>query len=55
MVPETPLESTLAIGAREHQTDAGRGGDSLDEATEAYAHLPRRKPAWYREDWLPDR
>jgi hypothetical protein len=23
------------------------------EAAEAYAHLPRRKPAKYREGWLP--
>lgn len=58
----------LAVGAREHQTDAGWGGYSVDEtalrhgvgveqettdAREAYARLPRRKPAKYRESWLP--
>jgi uncharacterized cupin superfamily protein len=60
----------LAIGAREHQTAAGWGGYTVDEtalrhgvgveqettdATEAYAHLSRRKPARYREGWLPGR
>jgi len=60
----------LAVGAREHQTGAGWGGYTVDEtalrhgvgveqetteATEAYAHLPRRKPAKYREGSLPGR
>jgi uncharacterized cupin superfamily protein len=58
----------LAIGAREHQTGPDWGGYTVDEtalrhgvgveretieAAEAYAHLPRRKPAKYREGWLP--
>jgi uncharacterized cupin superfamily protein len=58
----------LAVGAREHQTGAGWGGYTVDEtalrhgvgveqktndAMEAYAHLPRRKPAKYRKGWLP--
>jgi uncharacterized cupin superfamily protein len=60
----------LAVGAREQQTDSGWGGYTVDEtalrhgvgvdqetteATEAYANLPRRKPARYHEDWLPGR
>jgi uncharacterized cupin superfamily protein len=58
----------LAIGAREHQTGPDWGGYTVDEtalrhgvgveretieAAEAYAHLPRRKPAKYRKGWLP--
>jgi uncharacterized cupin superfamily protein len=59
----------LAVGAREHQAGDDWGGYTVDEtarrhgvsveqetndATEAYAHLPRRKPTRYREGWLPE-
>ena len=58
----------LAVGARQHADTAGWGGYTVDpvarrhgvsveqettEAREAYAHLPRREPAGYREGWLP--
>jgi uncharacterized cupin superfamily protein len=60
--------AVLAIGAREHQTDDGWGGYTVDElaqrhgagasrettdAAEAYAHLPQRGATVYREGWLP--
>jgi uncharacterized cupin superfamily protein len=60
----------LAVGAREHQTGAGWGGYTVDEAAlrhgagvdqetteaeEAYARVPEREPTRYREDWLPKR
>jgi uncharacterized cupin superfamily protein len=59
----------LAIGAREHQDGPGWGGYPVDDVAlrygvgakqetskpaEAYAGLPRRRPAQYREDWLPE-
>ena len=58
----------VAVGARAHANDpewgrypvddaAARHGASVTEATSdpstAYAHLTRRKPARYRDDWLP--
>ena len=58
----------VAVGARDRSVDnpdwggytvdqtAGRYGASVSEettvATEAYAHLRRRQPARYRDDWL---
>jgi uncharacterized cupin superfamily protein len=60
--------AVLAIGAREHQDDAGWGGYTVDETAlrhgagveretsdvrEAYAGLPRREPTAFREGWLP--
>jgi uncharacterized cupin superfamily protein len=57
----------LAIGAREHQDDAGWGGYAVDEtaashgvgveretadAGQAYAGQPRRQPTAYRRGWL---
>lgn len=59
----------LAVGARDRSTGPGWGGYTVDaaalrhgagvergtdDATEAYAGLRRRKPARYREEWLPD-
>ncbi len=59
----------LAIGAREHQEGEGWGGYKVDavairhgagverethDAREAYARFPDRKPAPYREGWLPE-
>ena len=58
----------LAIGAREHQDSEEWGAYPLDEtalkhgagakqetnkAEEAYAHVTPRRPAEYREGWLP--
>jgi uncharacterized cupin superfamily protein len=51
----------VAIGAREHSYPvddaAARRGASVTEETseppKAYAHLTRRQPARYRDDWLP--
>jgi len=58
----------FALGARAHRGTPGWGGYPVDElalrhgagvAEEtndpalAYAHLPAREPAAYREDWLP--
>jgi uncharacterized cupin superfamily protein len=58
----------LAVGAREHQAGAFRGGYTVDEAAlrhragvdqettqpeEAYARLPKREPTRYSEGWLP--
>jgi uncharacterized cupin superfamily protein len=60
----------LAVGAREHQTGAGWGGYTVDEAAlrhgagvdqetteaqEAYARVPQREPTRHREGWLPKR
>jgi uncharacterized cupin superfamily protein len=60
--------AVLAIGAREHQTGAGWGGYTVDEAAlrhgagveretteakEAYARLPTREPTRYRDGWPP--
>jgi uncharacterized cupin superfamily protein len=60
--------AVLAVGAREHQENAGWGGYTVDEtalrhgagvdqetteAKEAYARLPVREPTGYREGWLP--
>ena len=59
----------LAVGAREHQHGEGWGGYAVDELAlrhdagveepttdpfVAYARVPHRKPARYREGWLPD-
>ena len=59
----------VAVGAREHDGKPDWGGYTVDEAagrhgasvttdttepTEAYAHLTRRRPARYRDGWLPD-
>jgi uncharacterized cupin superfamily protein len=59
----------LAVGARDRSTGPDWGGYNVDEAAlrhgagveqettdpeEAYAGLTRRKPARYREGWLPD-
>jgi uncharacterized cupin superfamily protein len=59
----------IAIGARQHQDGpdwggypvneaAARHGASADDETNdsklAYAHVPRREPTRYRDDWLPD-
>ena len=59
----------VAVGAREHSTGEDWGGYTVDEAAlrhragveqettvpaEAYAGLERRRPARYREGWLPD-
>ena len=58
----------LAVGAREHQEGSGWGGYPYSEvamkhdasaeeettsAQVAYARFPQRKPAEFREDWLP--
>ena len=58
----------LAVGARDRSTGPGWGGYTVYEAAlrhgagveratndpdEAYAPFPRRKPARYREGWLP--
>ncbi|HEX7256074.1 MAG TPA: cupin domain-containing protein [Gaiellaceae bacterium] len=60
--------AVLAVGAREHQDEAGWGGYTVDEAAlrhgagvdretteaeKAYAGLPHRGPTRYREGWLP--
>jgi uncharacterized cupin superfamily protein len=59
----------LAVGAREHQSGAGWGGYTVEEAAlrhgagveqdttdvdEAYARSPNREPTEYREGWLSD-
>jgi uncharacterized cupin superfamily protein len=59
----------LAVGARDRSTGPDWGGYTVDpiaaahgvgvaedttDAEQAYAHLRRRKPARYREDWLPE-
>jgi uncharacterized cupin superfamily protein len=59
----------VAVGAREEYPETGWGGYTVDEtarrhgvgverettdAREAYAGLPLRRPARYREGWLPD-
>ena len=59
----------LAVGAREHQSGAGWGAYTVDEAARrhgagvdeetndqhvAYAGLTKRAPTRYREGWLPD-
>jgi uncharacterized cupin superfamily protein len=60
--------AVLAVGAREHQSDADWGGYPVDEAAvrhgagvdgetnvgEAYARFPSREPTGCREGWLPD-
>jgi uncharacterized cupin superfamily protein len=58
----------LAVGARDRSTGPGWGAYTVDEAAlrhgagveeattdaaQAYAPFPRRKPARYREGWLP--
>jgi uncharacterized cupin superfamily protein len=58
----------LAVGARDRSTGPGWGGYTVHDAAlrygagveratndpdEAYAPFPRRKPARYREGWLP--
>jgi uncharacterized cupin superfamily protein len=59
----------LAVGAREHQDNAGWGGYTVDEAAlrhgagveqettdakQAYARFTKREPTRYREGWLPE-
>jgi uncharacterized cupin superfamily protein len=59
--------AVLAVGGREHEDDPGWGGYPVDETAlrhgagverettiiaEAYAHLPRRRPAARHPDWL---
>jgi uncharacterized cupin superfamily protein len=59
----------LAVGARDRSTGPDWGGYTVDEAAqrhgagveqdttdpkEAYARVPHREPAAYREGWLPD-
>ena len=59
----------LAVGARDRSTGPDWGGYSVDEAAlrrgagveqettdpyEAYAHVPHRQAAGYREGWLPE-
>jgi uncharacterized cupin superfamily protein len=59
----------LAVGARDRSTGPDWGGYTVDEAAqrhgagverdttdpkEAYAPVPHRKPAPYREGWLPE-
>ena len=59
----------LAVGARDRSTGPDWGGYTVDEAAqrhgagvdqdttdpkEAYARVPHRKPAAYREGWLPE-
>jgi uncharacterized cupin superfamily protein len=59
----------LAVGARDRSTGPDWGGYTVDEAAqrhgagvqrdttdpkEAYAHVPQREPAPYREGWLPE-
>jgi uncharacterized cupin superfamily protein len=61
--------AVLAVGAREHQAEAGWGAYRVDEAAlrhgagverdtndanVAYARLPKREPTGYREGWLAD-
>ena len=58
----------VAVGARQHADDPDWGGYPVDDAAarhgasvteetseppKAYAHLTRRQPARYRDDWLP--
>lgn len=58
----------LAVGARNRSTGAGWGAYPVEEAasrhnvgvdtettepSQAYAHLPQRKPVAYQEGWLP--
>jgi uncharacterized cupin superfamily protein len=58
----------VAVGARAHADDPDWGGYPVDDAAarhaasvteetseprRAYAHLKRRRPARYRDDWLP--
>src|ERR671922_1419189 len=60
--------AVLAVGAREHQSNADWGGYPVDEAAvrhgagvdretnevrEAYARFPSREPTGCREGWLP--
>ena len=60
----------VAVGSLEHQDSAGWGGYPVDETAlrhgagvefettdvgEAYARVGRRKPARFRDGWLPDR
>jgi uncharacterized cupin superfamily protein len=59
----------LAVGARDRSAGPDWGGYTVDEAAqrhgagvdrdttdpkEAYARVPKREPAAYREGWLPD-
>ena len=59
----------LAVGARDRSTGPDWGGYTVDEAAQrhgagveqnttdpkqAYAHVPHREPAPYREGWLPE-
>ena len=59
----------LAVGARDRSTGPDWGGYTVDDAAqrhgagveqdtidpkEAYARVPQRKPAPYREGWLPE-
>jgi uncharacterized cupin superfamily protein len=59
----------LAVGARQHQASADRGGFPVDEAAlrhgagieqetadpkEAYARFPAPEPTRYRDGWLPN-
>ena len=61
--------AVLAVGAREHQAGADWGGYTVDKVAlrhgagveqettdpyEAYAHVPHRQAAGYREGWLPE-
>jgi uncharacterized cupin superfamily protein len=61
--------AVLAVGAREHQDEAGWGGYTVDptalrhgagveretaDPAEAYARFPTPVPTGYREGWLPD-
>ncbi len=60
--------AVLAVGGREHQSDAGWGGYTVDEvalrhgagveqettdARQAYARFPESVPTRYRDGWLP--
>ena len=64
---ETPC-AVLGVGAQEHQTPAGWGGYTVDEAAlrhgvgveeettdaeQAYARFPEPFPTRYRDGWLP--
>jgi uncharacterized cupin superfamily protein len=59
----------LGVGARQHQTESGWGGYTVDELAlrhgagveeettdvkQAYARVPHRRPTPYREGWLPE-
>jgi uncharacterized cupin superfamily protein len=61
--------AVVAVGARAHAGGPDWGGYSVDEvalrhaagveketneAREAYAHVTRREPTRYRDDWLPE-